>query len=122
MKHEFRITRSIDIKRVRRFGRSYTHPFVVLTVLQAESEISRVGFIAGKSVGNAVKRNRAKRQLRAILGKYLPFFQKSADVLLIAREPIQAAAFTDIEKAVRQLLFRAELLNLETYDTGRPTS
>jgi ribonuclease P protein component len=122
VKHEFRITRSTDIKRVRRFGKSYTHSLAVLSVLQTEGEKSRAGFITGKSVGNAVKRNRAKRQLRAIIYDFIPHFQKSADILLIAREPIQTATFNEIEKVVKQLLIRAELINPEPYDAGRPTS
>jgi len=120
VKRQFRITRSNDFKRVRRFGKSYTHPFAVLTVLHAEGEFSRAGIITGKSVGNAVKRNRAKRQLRAIIFKFLPEFQKTTDVLLIAREPVQKATFIEIESAVRQLLVRAELINPEPYDAGRP--
>ncbi len=120
MKRKFRITRSIDFKRVRRLGKTYTHPLIVLVSLQ--NEHSRVGFITGKAVGNAVKRNRTKRQLRAIFDEFLPSFLKNADVLVIARVAIQSADYTDIRNAVKQLLTKAELIHPDDYDTGRPAS
>ena len=65
MQRKFRLTRSTDFKRVRRDGKSYAHPLIVLIALENQLSITRVGVTAGKSVGNAVKRNRAKRLIRA---------------------------------------------------------
>jgi len=88
VKRKFRITRSIDFKRVRREGRSYAHPLLVLTVASGIGENTRVGFITGKAIGNAVKRNRVKRQLRSIFSEFLPLFMNNYDLVVIAREPI----------------------------------
>jgi ribonuclease P protein component len=121
VKRKHRITRSIDIKRVRRLGKSYAHPFVVLTVLSSELENTRAGVVAGKSIGNAIKRNRAKRRLRAIFQELLPFFQKPSDVILIAREPINQAAFHDLRIALIKLLTQAQLIDMEANDSGRST-
>lgn len=122
MKPKFRITRAIDFKRVRHLGKTYTHPLAVLKIAQGEAENSRAGIVTGKSIGNAVVRNRAKRRLRATLSKFLPFLLKPSDLLVIAREPINNATSVDLINAVRQLLNRAELIDPEDYDAGRPAS
>ncbi len=122
MKPKFRITRAIDFKRVRHLGKTYTHPLAVLKIAQGEAENSRAGIVTGKSIGNAVVRNRAKRRLRATLSKFLPFLLKPSDLLVIAREPINNATSVDLMNAVRQLLNRAELIDPEDYDAGRPAS
>ena len=78
MQRSFRLTRSEDFKRVRRDGKSYAHPLVVLIVLNSENNDQpraravRVGVAAGKSVGTAVYRNRAKRLLREAMRTLLP--------------------------------------------------
>lgn len=45
----------------------------------------RVGFTASRKVGNAVKRNRARRRLRAIAEQVLPNAARGHDFVLIAR-------------------------------------
>ena len=71
MKRRFRLTRSTDFKRVRRSGKSYAHPLVVLYALKSDQAGVRVGVSAGLAVGNAVKRNRAKRLLRAAMNELI---------------------------------------------------
>ncbi|MEA4910378.1 MAG: ribonuclease P protein component [Chloroflexi bacterium] len=107
MKRRFRLTRSSDFVRVRRTGKSYADPLVVLiTVPSADSSI-HVGITAGRSVGNAVQRNRAKRQLRSCMDQLLPFLLPEHDIVLIARKPILQADFSQICMAVQHLLARA---------------
>ena len=121
MKREFRITRSIDFKRVRRLGKPYAHPLVVLIATPAENENSRAGFITGKSIGNAVKRNRVKRQLKAVLSEFLPHFINQSDVLVIAREPVTQATYQDLRIAIQQLLIKADLIGSDEYHARRST-
>lgn len=45
----------------------------------------RVGFTASRKVGNAVKRNRARRRLRAVAEQVLPQAAPGNDFVLIAR-------------------------------------
>ncbi len=116
MKRKFRITRSVDFRRVRRFGRTYTHPLMVLITLHGDQDNSRAGFITGKSIGNAVKRNRARRQLRAVFSALLPFFTKYSDLVFIAREPIVRASYLEIFCTAKLLLSRAELVQTEKND------
>lgn len=112
MQRNFRLTRSTDFKRVRRFGKSYAHPLVVLVAQPSDQLKVRVGVTAGKTVGNAVQRNRAKRILRAAMHPLLPHLQPGADLLLIARAPLAASSLDKTRAALTALLRRAHLLNL----------
>ncbi len=111
MKREFRLTRSKDIKRVRREGIAFSHPLVVLLYLKDAHAGPRAAIIATRSVGKAVQRNRARRRLRAALQPLLPHIQPEVTLLLIARRPVLDAPFTEVQAAIRNLLTRAGLLN-----------
>lgn len=72
--------------------------------------MSRVGIAAGRSVGNAVRRNRAKRLLRAAIHPYLHSLAPGRDIVLIARRPLAGASFQQTQAALLTLLRRAQLL------------
>src|SRR3989304_4410522 len=71
------------VKRVRRHGKSYADPLVVLIARRSEASSVHVGVAAGRSVGNAVHRNRAKRLLRAAMRPILPVIAPGWDLMLI---------------------------------------
>lgn len=110
MQRRFRLTRSEDFKRVRRSGKSYAHPLVVLIVLKSEKSGQprvRVGVAAGRTVGTAVKRNRAKRLLREAMRRLLPDIASGLDLILIARPGLASASLEDVRQALLSLLQRA---------------
>jgi ribonuclease P protein component len=110
VKRGFRLTRSNDFKRVRSSGKSHAHPLVVLVTLPATENALRVGVTAGRSVGGAVQRNRAKRLLREIMRELLPQIQPGWDLILVARQPLLTANFQQVQAAVLQLMQRARLV------------
>lgn len=110
MQRRFRLTRSTDFKRVRNDGKSYAHPLVVLVTLPERGEQLRVGVTAGRALGGAVQRNRAKRRLRECIRPLLPHLQPGRELILIARPPLLAANFETLQSAVQTLLQRANLL------------
>lgn len=112
MKRRFRLTRSIDFKRVRNQGKSYAHPLVVLVKLPSTEDRPRVGISTSRSVGGAVQRNRAKRLLRESIRPLTPFLSPGWDLVFVARTPLVTAAFQDVQSAVEYLLQKAELLSL----------
>jgi ribonuclease P protein component len=111
VQRKFRLTRSTDFKRVRRTGKSYAHPFVVLVVQASETQRARVGVTAGRSVGRAVQRNRAKRLLREAMRPLLPQLVPGWDLVLIARPALPSSSLQEIRMALTNLLRRAHLIS-----------
>lgn len=110
MKRKFRLTKTIDFQRVRQHGKSYAHPLVVLVALPNETGQVHIGVTAGRSVGNAVKRNRAKRILRAALRLLIPSIRPGWDIVVIARRPLIEAEFTSTQAVITGLLSRSGLM------------
>ncbi len=111
MQRKFRLTRSEDFQRVRRLGKSYAHPLLVL-VVQANDDIrSRVGVAASRTVGTAVKRNRAKRLLRAAIQPHLPQLAPGWDLILIARPALASSNLLETRAALLTVLRRAQMLS-----------
>lgn len=110
MKRNFRLTRSTDFKRVRNAGKSYAHPLVVLVASPSAEETLKVGVTAGRSVGGAVERNRAKRLLREAMRLLIPGVRTGWDLILIARKPLASASFDQVQSTLLQLMQRAKLL------------
>ncbi|NJC98949.1 MAG: ribonuclease P protein component [Anaerolineales bacterium] len=114
MQRRFRLTRSEDFKRVRRSGKSYAHPLVVLIALKSEKSDQprvRVGVAAGRTVGTAVTRNRTKRLLREAMRTLILDIASGFDLILIARPGLASASLEETRQAVLQLLQRAKILN-----------
>ncbi len=111
MQRKFRLTRSEDFKRVRRSGKSYAHPLVVLIVQAHDQPRVKVGVAAGRTVGTAVHRNRAKRLLREAMRSLLPSITSNLDLILIARPGLVTATLEDTRQALLNLLQRAQILN-----------
>lgn len=111
MQRKFRLTRSEDFKRVRRSGKSYAHPLVVLIVQTHDQPraLTRVGVTAGRTVGTAVYRNRAKRLLREAMRTLIPDIAPGLDLILIARPGLVSATLEDTHQALLNLLQRAQI-------------
>ena len=103
MQRKFRLTRSEDFKRVRRSGKSYAHPLVVLIVQTHEEPHVQVGVAAGRTVGTAIHRNRAKRLLREAMRPLLPDIASNLDLILIARPGLPTATLEETRRALLNL-------------------
>ena len=111
MQRKFRLTRSTDFKRVRRTGKSYAHPFVVLVTQVSETPRVRVGVTAGRSVGGAVQRNRAKRILREAMRPLIPELFPGWDLVLIARPALLSATLQEVRQVLTSSLRRAKIIS-----------
>jgi ribonuclease P protein component len=117
VQRKFRLTRSEDFKRVRRSGKSYAHPLVVLIVQKHDQPRVKVGVAAGRTVGTAVHRNRSKRLLREAMRTLLPETASNVDLLLIARPALASATLEQARQALIALLGRAQLLISPVYES-----
>jgi len=107
----FRLTRSQDFRRVRQSGKSYAHPLIVLITQVNDEMKTRVGVAAGRAVGTAVKRNRAKRLLREAIRPLIPSLAAGWDLILIARPALASATLTETRQALLNVLRRAQMIS-----------
>jgi ribonuclease P protein component len=118
LKKRYRLRSNKQFQRVRREGRSWAHPLLVLCTLPNDLEHSRFGFSVSHWVGKAVVRNRAKRLMREATRLRQGDIGEGWDLVFIARHPIREANFKQVDQAVGQLLRRAGLLKMVNEETG----
>ena len=66
--------------------------------------ISRFGIAVGKKLGNAVFRNKLKRQMRNILTNQKKEFKKGYDYIIIMKEKTKEASYQELEQKLQDLL------------------
>ncbi len=98
--------RTAAIRRVFRDGTPVHGKRVVLFTAPGSGGLA---LIAGKKVGGAVERNRARRVLRAALRDVAPHGVEGRDIVLVAREAIRDARTPDLIGEMTELLTRAEV-------------
>lgn len=105
-----RLRRASEVRRVYADGRSWTHPLLVVVARPNGLATTRLGFTASRSVGSAVRRNRARRLLRESARHLLPSLRPGWDVMLVARARIATVRQPEVERALAGVLARAGLL------------
>jgi ribonuclease P protein component len=66
------------------------------------------GFTATKRIGNAVKRNRAKRRMRALISLFLKenrlLFDETSSYIIVAKKSLIKASFLDLRDEMKECL------------------
>ena len=81
--------------------------FLTILAAPAQTNRSRLGIVASKKIGDAVRRNRAKRLIRELFRRN----QNSSpdirvDIVVIPRAEVFTAAFTALEEDYRSVVAR----------------
>ncbi len=104
MKRDITIKENRDFKRLYYRGKSFVSPYFVLYVAKGKKGKKRVGVTAGKKIGCAVKRNRAKRLIRAAFSEYFGNIKEGYDFVIVARSKIlNVKSYTVAEEFGKQL-------------------
>lgn len=80
---------------------------VVVYALENRREYSRLGITTGKKVGNAVKRSRARRVIRAAYAALSGEIPAGYDFVIVARSKTPECKSTDVAQELRWLLPKA---------------
>ncbi len=106
-----RLKQQREFNKIYRNGKKYSgRYFLLIADITAESgdyQNTRFGFVASKKVGKAVKRNLAKRKLRAIVAQEIPKLKPGYNCIFIAFSSLVDADHTllttEVIKAFKSL-------------------
>ncbi|MCH2320473.1 MAG: ribonuclease P protein component [SAR202 cluster bacterium] len=109
MQTDQRLRKTHDFANVRAGGKSWNNQHLVLQTKPNDRLRSRFGFSVSKRIGNSVKRNRLKRQLRE--AAKLAQVNEGYDIVFIAKINARYANYTQLSGSLRRLCKRAGLLS-----------
>lgn len=87
---------------------SNKNSFFVLFYSKNSSSFGRFGISVGKKVGNAVVRNRLKRQVRAILRDFQKDYSFCYDCIIMIRKNCLSLSYQEMKESLYKLLKRVE--------------
>jgi len=109
IKKQLRLRDSRDFARLRQEGQAYRHPMMTLNIAANALQHNRYGFVTAKRLGNAVTRNRIRRQLREAVRHLHPSLQPGYDIVVVARQDVEGKSFQQISDALQVLFHKAQL-------------
>lgn len=104
-----RLHRTEEFERLRRDGRAFQGRLLLLSCARNDLPFNRYGIVVSKRVGNAVRRNRARRLLREAVRALDGECVQGFDIVLIARPAIQGQPLAAVRTAVADAAIRAGL-------------
>ena len=103
MKKIYSLKKNKDFQNIIKSKQSVGCSTLVIYYLKNELNYTRVGISSGKKVGNAVIRNRIKRQVRALLDSLINY-EKSMDLIVIVRNKFLEQDYENNLKDLKYLL------------------
>lgn len=85
-------------------GRYKKNKYFILYNKESNFNFPRFGIAVGKKVGNAVMRNKLKRQYRMLLTNNKILFSNNQDYIIIVKRSSLAANFKDLELELKRTL------------------
>ena len=103
MKFSDSLKKNSDFQRVYKNGRSVANRYLVMYVLENQTNQNRIGISVSKKVGNSVIRHHITRLVRESYRLHEDMFNSGLDIVVIARVSVKGATYWDIEKALLHL-------------------
>lgn len=79
-------------------GSRYRAKYFNLIYISSDLGFSRMAVVISKKVGNAVKRNKFKRQMRSLFRRNKDLLESSFDILIIAKKEIIEASWRMLQE------------------------
>ena len=92
-----------DFQTVYRKGKSYANRYLVMYVLENQTERNRLGISVSKKVGNSVIRHHITRLVREAYRLHEEMFNSGLDIVVIARNTAKDVSYHEIESALLHL-------------------
>lgn len=114
MNKEHIIKKNLDFQRIIKNNPPYKYKDYILYIEKKENSNYKFGFSVGKKIGNAVIRNKVKRQLRSIVSK--KDYQKGFNCIIIVGSNILNKSYQEMEKNLLEVLSKLNLIKEKKYE------
>ena len=104
MKHTVPLKQNHEFRRLYSKGKSAVSPYFVVYCRRTNRPLSRLGITTGVKLGNAVKRNRARRRIRALYRTHEGGLLPGYDIVVVARTRVIYGRYAELERSFRQLV------------------
>ena len=84
-------------------GKSYANKYLVMYVVENNTDKNRLGISVSKKVGNSVVRHRVTRLIRESYRLHENIFNSGLDIVVVARNSTSSVAYAEIESALLHL-------------------
>lgn len=118
MKHTETLKLNREFRRLYYKGKFCARGCIVVYAMKNRRGINRLGLTAGKSVGNAVKRNRAKRLMRESYRLSEDKLEKGFDIVIVARAAINGKKLDKVMRDVVQALEKTNVCKASALHTA----
>ena len=111
-----KLTNKSGFQMVYRVGKAYVDYYSVLYVLSTGSENLRIGLAVGKKLGNAVLRNRLKRNMREVFRHQQQLLKPGYDLVWVARKALINSEIDVYQRIFLRLAKKAGIMNSHNKD------
>ena len=116
MKHTIALKQNHEFRRLYNKGKSAVSPYFVIYCRKTNRPYSRLGLTTGVKLGNAVKRNRARRRLRELYrtneAKLLPGW----DLVIVARTRAIYGRYAELERSFLHQMKKLGMLRRQSVE------
>ena len=102
------LKKSEDFSKIIKKNKSFRTKYFYIYTEKHDENIYHFGISVGKKIGNAVRRNKIKRQLKEIISQNT--YQKNFDCIIIVRREINSADFQQIKEDLNYALKKLLLI------------
>lgn len=110
MEHTVSLKQNHEFRRLYSKGKSAVSPYFVVYCRKTGRPVSRLGITTGVKLGNAVKRNRARRRIRALYRTHEPELLPGCDLVIVARTRVIYGRYAELERSFCQLMKKLGLI------------
>ena len=104
------IKKNRDFRKLYNKGKFLASPHIITYAIKNRLNKTRIGITTSKKTGNAVKRNRSRRVIRAAYFCLKPFVKQGYDVVFVSRQKTSMVKTQDILKDMKYHFKKMELL------------
>jgi len=110
------LKKNCDFQNVYRNGKSYANKYLVMYVLENNTDKNRLGISVSRKVGNSVVRHRFTRLVRESYRLHENIFNSGLDIVVVARKSAAFVGYGEIESALLHLSRLHHMIKIYFYD------